>query len=187
VSCADAALCRNDVMPMLASAHRLLRLHCLVTRPACTRNCVPMHALVAGHSYAPSYTVATPTPGDIVLALNVLIKRATTAICAIEHHRCFYANVLGPHGSSQLMNDTSPDFGIPVPDLLKAWEKPFLPESEGGCPSIAAASPSSLPRPSLSLSVSSSDGGRDVAKKLGGHSAHAHFEWLRIPPHAKRA
>ena len=61
-------------------------------------------------------------------------RRNTSSECFIM---CFYKNVLGPYGSTKLMNDTSPDFGIPVEDLIKAWDKPFLPENEGGCPDLS--------------------------------------------------
>lgn len=73
-------------------------------------------------------------------------RHNTSSECFIM---CFYKNVLGPHGSTQLMNDTSPDFGIPVPDLLKAWDKPFQPEASGGCPALKTAPPtaSMLPVP----------------------------------------
>jgi len=57
----------------------------------------------------------------------------TTSQCWIE---CFYANVLGKLGSSQLLNHTSPDFGIPLSELGAAWDRPFLPVKQGGCPAL---------------------------------------------------
>jgi hypothetical protein len=60
-------------------------------------------------------------------------RRNTSSECYIL---CFYRNVLGPNGSTQILNTTSPNFGIPVLELLAAWEKPFAPEAQGGCPSI---------------------------------------------------
>lgn len=54
---------------------------------------------------------------------------------------CFYKNVLGPKGSTEMLNYTnSPEFGITVPELLEAWEKPFKPESSGGCPALTPSS-----------------------------------------------
>jgi hypothetical protein len=53
--------------------------------------------------------------------------------CWIE---CFYANILGPNGSSMLLNHSSPNFGIPLPELQAAWDKPFVPEDQGGCPPL---------------------------------------------------
>lgn len=50
--------------------------------------------------------------------------------------RCFYLNVLGPNGSTQLLNHSSPNFGIPVDELQAAWEAPFKPIEEGGCPRL---------------------------------------------------
>lgn len=60
-------------------------------------------------------------------------QKNTTSECWIE---CFYSNVLGPAGSSSLLNHTSPNFGIPLVELQAAWDKPFKPESEGGCPAM---------------------------------------------------
>jgi len=36
------------------------------------------------------------------------------------------------------MNHSSPGFGIPVSELQAAWEKPFMPVAQGGCPDISA-------------------------------------------------
>lgn len=58
-------------------------------------------------------------------------QKNTTSECWIE---CFYNNVLGPDGTSSLLNHSSPNFGIPMPDLRAAWDKPFLPVEHGGCP-----------------------------------------------------
>lgn len=60
-------------------------------------------------------------------------QKNTSSKCWIE---CFYNNVLGPKGTSELLNHTSPDFGIPLKDLHNAWTKPFLPTANGGCPDI---------------------------------------------------
>ena len=60
-------------------------------------------------------------------------RRNTSSTCYIE---CFYNNILGPLGSSQLMNHSSPGFGIPLVELQAAWEKPFLPIGQGGCPNL---------------------------------------------------
>lgn len=51
--------------------------------------------------------------------------------------RCFYNNVLGPNGTSRLMNHSDLGFGIPLPQLQAAWDKPFLSEENGGCPSLS--------------------------------------------------
>lgn len=56
--------------------------------------------------------------------------RNTTSPCWIN---CFYDTVLGPEAAY------SPTFsGIPVSDLLNAWDMPFASEdpSQGGCPSM---------------------------------------------------
>ena len=63
-------------------------------------------------------------------------RRNTSSECYI---RCFYANVLGPHGSSRLMNHTSENFGIPLAELQAAWERPFLPLDQGGCPRLGSS------------------------------------------------
>eukprot|EP00038_Savillea_parva_P031299 m.84723 g.84723 ORF g.84723 m.84723 type:complete len:408 (-) comp9606_c0_seq1:490-1713(-) len=84
----------------------------------------------------------------------------TSSTCFIM---CFYKNVLGPYGSSKLMNDTSPDFGIPVPDLIKAWDKPFLPESEGGCPAIPTAPPTSPTQSTSPVSAAVPSGGYSMS------------------------
>eukprot|EP00729_Bicosta_minor_P001393 gene1393-9813_t len=60
-------------------------------------------------------------------------QKNTTSECWIE---CFYNNILGPLGTSQLLNHSSPNFGIPMPVLQDAWDKPFLSETKGGCPSL---------------------------------------------------
>ena len=60
-------------------------------------------------------------------------RHNTSSQCYIE---CFYDNVLGPQGSSQLMNHSSPGFGIPLPELRAAWNRPFLPVAQGGCPAL---------------------------------------------------
>ena len=57
----------------------------------------------------------------------------TSSECWIE---CFYSNVLGPNGSSSLLNHSDPNFGIPLPELQAAWDKPFLPVEQGGCPAL---------------------------------------------------
>ena len=57
----------------------------------------------------------------------------TSSECYIE---CFYKNVLGPKGTTQLMNHSSPDFGIPLAELRAAWDKPFGPVADGGCPPL---------------------------------------------------
>lgn len=65
--------------------------------------------------------------------------RNTSDACWIY---CFYRTVLGPGG---LMPgnfwDIAPELGMPLHLLDGAFEKPFLPESQGGCPNIVHAAP----------------------------------------------
>jgi len=65
-------------------------------------------------------------------------QKNASSQCWIE---CFYANVLGPLGNSQAMNHSSPNFGIPLSELQAAWEKPFLPVAQGGCPALLPSAP----------------------------------------------
>ena len=54
-------------------------------------------------------------------------KTNTSAPCWVD---CFYKAALGPEAGKaggQLA-------GMPVADLIAAWEKPFDPENDGGCP-----------------------------------------------------
>ena len=63
---------------------------------------------------------------------------------------CFYRAVLGPDAG----RPGGAVGGMPLPALLEAWERPFLPEALGGCPPLAAAAPWFLrpppPPPALS-------------------------------------
>ena len=66
----------------------------------------------------------------------MVITWCRPALPAGDRIECFYSNVHGPVGSSSLLNHTSPNFGIPLVELQAAWDKPFKPESEGGCPGM---------------------------------------------------
>lgn len=56
-------------------------------------------------------------------------SRNTSSICWI---RCFYETLLGPEAGKTFGKVT----GVPREKILKAWEKAFLKESEGGCPAL---------------------------------------------------
>lgn len=49
--------------------------------------------------------------------------------------RCFFSTVLGPEAGKP----GGALAGMPLPDLLDAWDRPFRPESEGGCPALRPA------------------------------------------------
>ena len=53
----------------------------------------------------------------------------TTDPCNI---RCFFETVLGPDAGKAGGAVT----GMPLPDLIAAWDLPFSPESAGGCPAL---------------------------------------------------
>ena len=55
--------------------------------------------------------------------------RNTSSACWIS---CFYATVLGP-AAGQPGGAVA---GMPLPVLVTAWNKPFLPEAQGGCPAL---------------------------------------------------
>jgi len=54
-------------------------------------------------------------------------KTNTSAPCWVD---CFYKAALGPDAGKA----GGQVAGMPVADLIAAWEKPFEPEDEGGCP-----------------------------------------------------
>jgi len=83
-------------------------------------------AVIAGDAHA-------PWGARCFSGCSVADRHNSSSACFIE---CFYNNVLGPHGSSQLMNHTSPNFGMPLSELRVAWARPFLSVAEGGCPPL---------------------------------------------------
>mgnify|MGYP004092004777 FL=1 len=64
--------------------------------------------------------------------------RNTSSPCWVD---CFYKAALGPD-SGRYGGAVA---GMAMDDLVAAWEKPFLPEDQGGCPPQAG-----LPAPRLS-------------------------------------
>jgi len=56
-------------------------------------------------------------------------KRNTSSPCWIS---CFYTTALGPEAGK--VNGTIE--GMPIQDLIDAWNKPFLPVEKGGCPAL---------------------------------------------------
>ena len=54
-------------------------------------------------------------------------KTNTSSPCWVD---CFYQAALGPNAGKP----GPPGGGLPTDALVAAWEKPFLPEAEGGCP-----------------------------------------------------
>ena len=85
-------------------------------------------AVVSGDASAPwgGRCFHQCSPGDM---------KNTSSECWIK---CFYNNVLGPKGSTQIVNYTSPgsDSGMPLAELVNAWEKPFVDVKDGGCPAV---------------------------------------------------
>lgn len=77
-------------------------------------------------------------------------QKNTTSKCWLE---CFYANVLGRNGSSQFMNYSSPESGIPLSELRTTWNRPFLPVAQGGCPSVLPSASPVVGLPSMSFIV----------------------------------
>jgi hypothetical protein len=61
---------------------------------------------------------------------DVVDRTNTSSKCWIG---CFYNNVLGLNGSSQLLNRSE---GIPVDVLKEAWQVPFKDVRDGGCPGV---------------------------------------------------
>lgn len=55
-------------------------------------------------------------------------QRNQTSPCWIG---CFFDTVLGPHARNSSIVQ-----GLPMPELISSWKKPFLPESQGGCPKL---------------------------------------------------
>jgi len=68
-------------------------------------------------------------------------QRNTSSPCWIS---CFYTSALGPEAGKP----GGAVAGMPLSDMLGAWNKPFLPESEGGCPAVGGELALSLPAPS---------------------------------------
>jgi hypothetical protein len=58
-------------------------------------------------------------------------KTNTSSPCWVD---CFYKAALGPD-AGKVGGTVS---GMPTAALVKAWEKPFLPEKEGGCPAVGS-------------------------------------------------
>ena len=58
----------------------------------------------------------------------------SSSLCWID---CFYQAALGPHAGRP--GETGG--GMSTDALVAAWQKPFLPEAEGGCPAQKAATP----------------------------------------------
>ena len=61
-------------------------------------------------------------------------KTNTSSPCWVD---CFYKAALGPEAG----RPGGAVAGMPMQQLVAAWQKPFLPEAEGGCPAQPAASP----------------------------------------------
>jgi hypothetical protein len=61
-------------------------------------------------------------------------KTNTSSPCWVD---CFYQAALGPDAGKP--GDAGG--GLPTEALVAAWQKPFLPEAEGGCPAQQAAAP----------------------------------------------
>lgn len=58
--------------------------------------------------------------------------------------RCFYDTVLGPEAGFP----GGKVAGMPLQKLVDAWNKPFLPEAQGGCPALGDSIRREPPRPS---------------------------------------
>ena len=56
-------------------------------------------------------------------------ERNTSSACWIQ---CFYDTVLGPNAGQP----GGAVEGMPLEDLIVAWDRPFLPEAKGGCPAF---------------------------------------------------
>lgn len=71
-------------------------------------------------------TVETAAPA----CFSTCGPRNVTSKCWIN---CFFSTIMGPesHNSTTLA-------GLPIEHLVSAWERPFLPSAEGGCPKIAS-------------------------------------------------
>ena len=70
------------------------------------------------------------------------LKRNTSSSCWIT---CFYNTALGPdagkvHGAVG---------GMPLQDLVDAWNKPFLSMHEGGCPALTRPTKGVVQAPAL--------------------------------------
>ena len=63
----------------------------------------------------------------------------------VHVHRFFYQAALGPHAD----RPGATGGGMSTDALVAAWQKPFLPEAEGGCPAQEAATPWFEVKPSL--------------------------------------
>ena len=50
---------------------------------------------------------------------------------------CFYSTALGPDAGTP----GGAIAGVPLQTLLDAWNRPFLPEAEGGCPALPKMTP----------------------------------------------
>jgi len=61
-----------------------------------------------------------------------------------DGRRCFYDTVLGPEAGIP----GGKVEGMPLQTLVDAWNKPFLPEAQGGCPALGDAIRRQPPRPS---------------------------------------
>ena len=61
-------------------------------------------------------------------------KTNTTSPCWVD---CFYKAALGPDSSKP----GGAVAGMSLDDLVAAWQKPFLPEAQGGCPPQAEMAP----------------------------------------------
>lgn len=57
---------------------------------------------------------------------------------------CFYSAALGPDAGTP----GGAVAGVPLQTLLDAWNRPFLPEAEGGCPALGDEIRRAPPRPS---------------------------------------
>ena len=64
-------------------------------------------------------------------------KTNTSSPCWTD---CFYKAALGPNAGRA--NGTVA--GMPIAAMVKAWEKPFLPEAHGGCPPVQTVHAASI-------------------------------------------
>ena len=96
--------------------------------PTCTWRVLAVEKVVQKSCHNNIFYGAVENYGqDCFNSCGIDVKNSSSVCWA----RCFYQTVLGPESGHPGGAVT----GMPVQDLIAAWEKPFADEKDGGCPS----------------------------------------------------
>jgi hypothetical protein len=108
----------------------------------------PFHLLSLAHTSPPCARTPPPSTPPASDPLHPTTPLPTPVLCAcaawtaLGWINCFYAAALGPDAGTP----GGTVAGLPLQTLLDAWNRPFLPTAQGGCPPLADEIRSAPPR-----------------------------------------